>query len=771
MTNTSEKIPFSVDIGRMIEVLAAQIYPSPYALLRENVQNSFDAILIRKHLGENFEPKIDVTIEATCVSVADNGIGMSRDDLRNHFWRAGSSSKNTVEAKAAGVVGTFGIGAMANFGIAEELIVMSESASSRERTECRAQRSTLSVTDDCIDFRTLDPTGSPGTKITATMQPGKSINVVQALTYIKAFVAYLDLDVRINGELVSKQPIEASVPLLVETWRHTESQARIGSNLTADVELTGSINGEIRIDLSNIHLNGSLIYGRMVLRQGVGSLRTFRSRFGLATVGVASTYNFGGVADFLFLQPTAGREALTTESLQWLQNLVAPIDDYVSVHLAVRPESNVNAQFVNWAASRGRWDLCGNLRVRVAPGESATLEDVCARSQQTPVIVYAGTDASTIGLASVERPMVVVSRSSPRNNMELSFLRNRGKISEMTDEPKVLSTRSLDGYTLAESALAFRLSSILTSDYFLTADVRFGKISHSLPLLTDRSLKPLTIVLDTEGHTVKLMLDVYDREYVAFGHMVKDFVRTVIFPKISDLVPSATRQGAEAFLKSIHRNREIFEYETTDLENLASLWQDYLNGRITMAQAATRSGGIARSYQVIDSAAAGTVRDVVPDVVDNDKEVQGPHEPSYNAVPPIQRLDIETEKKLLTIADGEEALNGYRCFIAITDRVREERGDFFLQPHRTSVVWGGQKALFIFEHHSGGFGLYYDIQTPSLIAEQSGGGTFETSTIVMKNRIFIPVPEGLRSSFLPQPGEKKKLEVRCDILYIDQVQG
>jgi hypothetical protein len=34
---------------------------------------------------------------------------MSRDDLRNHYWRAGSSSKNTADARAAGVVGTFGM--------------------------------------------------------------------------------------------------------------------------------------------------------------------------------------------------------------------------------------------------------------------------------------------------------------------------------------------------------------------------------------------------------------------------------------------------------------------------------------------------------------------------------------------------------------------------------------------------------------------------------------------------------------------------------------
>lgn len=769
MMNSSAKIPFSVEIGRMIEVLAAQIYPSPFALLRENVQNSFDAILMRRHMGQTFVPSIAVTIESHRISVTDNGVGMSDQDLRTHFWRAGSSSKNTSDARAAGVVGTFGIGAMANFGIAEELVVESESAVNGVRTRCRAQRSTLSVTEDCIDFEPLESQQAPGTEVSAIMQIGKAIDVVQAVAYLKAFVEYLDLEVKINGELVSRQPIEAAVPRLSESWRYEASQANVGPHLVADVELTGSPAGEIRIDLANIQLDGSPTYGRLILRQGLGGLRTFRSRFGLATAGISSVYGFGGIADFLFLQPTAGREALTTESLQALQRLASPIDDFVSLNLAERVESNANAAFVGWAGSRGRWDLCGHLRARIEPGDSATLVDICSRSQAVPVIVYPGNDASTIGLASAERPMVLLSRSSPRRDMELAYLRNRGKVSEMTDEPTVLSERVFAQYTLGESALAFRLSSILSTDYFLNTEIRFGKISHALPILAKKGTSPVTIVLDPDGHTVRLMLDVYDREFVAFGHMAKDFVRNVIFPKVSDLVPSATRQGAEAFLKSVHRTREIFEYETMDLENLASLWQDYLNGKVSMAQASTRSGAVQRSYQVLDATVAATVRDVVPDVVDNEREMRGEeHQPSYGAAPSIQRLDIETSSKLLTIPDDEEPLNGYRCFIALTDRVREERGDFFLQPHRTSVVWGGQKALFIFEHHSGKFGLYYDVQTTGLISGQSGGGAYESSTIVMKNRIFIPVPEGLRSSLLPTAGEKKKLEVRCDILYTER---
>src|SRR5262249_11106774 len=153
-----------------------------------------------------------------------------------------------------------------------------------------------------------------------------------------------------------------------------------------------------------------------------------------------------------------------------------------------------------------------------------------------------------------------------------------------------------------------------------------------------------------DGNTVRLLLDMYDREYIAFGHMLKDFVRNTIFPRVSDLVPSATRQGAEAFLKSIQRTREIFEYEADDLQSLTSLWKDYLDGKITISQATSRSNSVSRGYQYIDRSIAAPVRDVVPDVVDNEQATTDAEEvQSFDALPSIQRLDIETERKLLTI--------------------------------------------------------------------------------------------------------------------------
>ena len=41
-------------------------------------------------------------------------------------------------------------------------------------------------------------------------------------------------------------------------------------------------------------------------------------------------------------------------------------------------------------------------------------------------------------------------------------------------------------------------------------------------------------------------------------------------------------------------------------------------------------------------------------------------------------------------------------------------------------------------------------------------------TIVMKNRVFIPIPIAIQDTFLPEAGERKRFEVKCDILHIER---
>jgi molecular chaperone HtpG len=769
MSEKATKIPFHVEIKRIIELLAKQIYQSPLALLRENTQNAYDAVLQRLHWGTSFEPLIEITITPEKIVVKDNGIGMTWDELDQNYWRAGSSGKNNDEARAAGVVGTFGIGAMANFGAAAILEVVSESAKHGERTLCRAARETLSATEPCIDMVPQQATGEPGTTVTAIMAPASGINVAEATNYIKSFVQYLPVPVTVNGALISKALIETGVPRPPGDWERSYADVDLASAIRANITLSIAKSGEVWVRLDAIRHNGTPIDGVVVLRQGQHQIQTLRSRFALASAGVSSYYRFGGIANLPVLQPTAGREAITTESMQLLQNLTSSVDNFASMVIAETPYADSNTDFMTWAQRQGRIDLCGNLRVTFTPtSQSMTLAELREKTKAAPVNYYDGSDDSIIeAYGTEETPLLVATRSNPRRHCEQVFIQSYCKVTAISNQPTVLDRVPERQWTLAQSGLAFRVVNVLETDYFLAARLSYGRISHGLHIYVDSSATPAEIVLNPAWGTVVTILNLYDSDLGSFGGIVKDFIRTVIFPKVESLVPSSTRQGAAAFLRAIKKPRHTFEYGVSDLGSLGEVWQDYLDGKLSLADAARLSTQVAgANFQVVDRSHTSSVAQVAPDILENQRLLAGDGEiPEPEALPAITRLESETSAKVLVIPEGEPALKGYRCFLAITDRIREERGDFFLQPHWTEVVWGGQKVLYIFQHHSKQFGLYYDLLTSELVSETPGGQLFPTCTLVLGGTTFIPVPEAVAKTFIPTDTAKKRFEIRCDLLY------
>jgi len=767
-----ERIPYHVELSQIINVLARQIYQSPLALLRENCQNAYDAILMRKHFGEEFQAEITISVEPKKITISDNGIGMTKEDLVMYYWRAGSSGKNNPEARAAGVVGTFGIGAMANFGIARALTVISESSKDGQRTKCYADRETLSTSEKCIDMTTETPSGRPGTTVIAEIPEDTPVNVEEALTYIADFVRYLDIPVMVNGKLISQETFETSVAKPSGGFVESVVDAVLGPQITADVDLVIANTGEVWLGLTKIRYSDEPIGGIVLLWQGMHQIRTFRSKFALASTAVSSSYRFGGVANLAVLEPTAGREAITTSSLQLLQTIVTASDAYVSERIAETPLSNLNTSFMDWVAKHNRYELCSNLEIRVEPdNRSLSLSEVRDRSKASPLNYFDGSDKAMIEtFATDEKPLVVVSSSQPRRRCELAFLSSQCQMNRIVDAPTVLSTKDERDLTLAESAFALRLISILETDYFVKVKVDYGKMSHGLPVYVELSKKPIEIVLDSSGSNVAMIFNLYHEDIESFSGMAKDFIRNIIFPKIANAVPSSTRQGAEAFLRAIRQPRDIFEYEKSDLSSLSEIWERYLEGEITLTVAARQSATIVQtSVQSFDRSSTANAVNVIPDVLDNQRvleeveETDGAEE--LDALPAITRLDKESSAKLLTIGDDEPALKGHRCFIAITDRARRYRGEFFLQPHRTEIVWGGQKVLYIFQHHSGKFGLYYELQGTEVLSDTPGGHAFPTSTIMLKNQIYIPVPDDISQKFVPTGIERKRFEVRFELLY------
>lgn len=759
MNSTEKKIAFKVEFSRILELLADQIYQSPLALLRENTQNAFDAVRMREALDGEFEPMIQVNVDDEQIIVSDNGIGMTAQEIETHFWYAGKSGKNTDAARAAGVVGTFGIGAMANFGVADELSVESESAVTGERTLSSVWKSELSTDTQSISVRPVTQKGEPGTTVRAHLASTSGVSVQDARIYLHEFVEFVDIPVFFNGDKLSGASHRAVLPSERHAWSEL-LEISLAGILSGNLELRGMASGELRVILENVQSIPVLGRpGSMVLLQGGNAIRTLRSGFGLSTVAMHSWYQWGGVIDLAILKPTAGREALDASSNQLLQQVISDLDSLISPIAAKHDESFANDGFLRWITETGQFALCGPLEV--TPRPSSKPEILTSLVKRSGVRYYSGHDESVIQTyASEEEPLIVLSRRAPRRDCELGYLTMKG-INEVDITPRVNQELPMTSQSFAHSALATRVTRILEEDYFLGADIHFGSISGGLPLLvTDKNI-PVVIYLDPDSTSVAPLLALYRDDYNAFAPFVKDFVRSAVFPRISKLVPSSTREGAEAFLRHLRSNRELFEYELGDKADLEDILEELRAGRLTTIEAARQL--VDRDISVVDVSSMSTapLSSVVNEIGDQTAEEVAPD--SFDARPGIDRREEETSALILT---SEEPVNGYTCFLSLSDRIQREKGDFFLQPHSTEVVWGGRKVIFIFQHHSRRFGLYYDILCPGLVGTASGGGPRVTSTILAKDRTFIPVPNEIVNDFLPVAGERKRLEVRCDILYL-----
>ena len=762
MSSTEKRIAFKVEFSRILELLADQIYQSPLALLRENTQNAFDAVRMRQALGGQFEPLIEVTVDEEQIIVSDNGIGMTPQEIETHFWYAGKSGKNTEAARAAGVVGTFGIGAMANFGVADDLSVDSQSALTGERTLSSVRKSDLSTETEGISVTPITEKAEPGTTVRAHLAPMSGVSAQEALTYLQEFVEFVDVPVLFNGQKLSGATHREVLPSEKHAWLEHRRDILLDGILSGDMELIGMASGELRIVLDNIKsTSGVGRPGWMVLLQGRNGIRALRSGFGLSTVAVQSGYQWGGVVDLSILQPTAGREALDASSHQLLQQIVWALDNLISPIVAEHDESFANDGLLEWITATGQFALCGKLEI--VPRPSGKPEVLASLVKRSGVRYYGGRDESVIQTyASEDEPLVVLSRRAPRRHCELGYLGIHG-VNEVDITPRVEHKLPMTNQTFAHSALATRVTRILEEDYFLRVDVRFGSISGGLPLLVTESEGPVMIYLDPASSSVAPLLALYRDDYNAFAPFVKDFVRSAIFPRVERLVPSSTREGAEAFLRHLRSNRELFEYEFDDKADLDEIFEELRTGRLTNVEAARRL--IDRDRSVVDVSGANTesLSAVVTDI--NEGSTEEDVEGFFDARPGIDRREEETRARILT---SDEPVNGYTCFLSLSDRVQREKGDFFLQPHSTEVVWGGRKVIFVFQHHSRRFGLYYDILCPGLVGAASGGGPRVTSTILAKDRTFIPVPLEIANDFQPEAGERKRLEVRCDILYLGE---
>ena len=150
----------------------------------------------------------------------------------------------------------------------------------------------------------------------------------------------------------------------------------------------------------------------------------------------------------------------------------------------------------------------------------------------------------------------------------------------------------------------------------------------------------------------------------------------------------------------------------------------------------------------------GRVEEELPDIIGATDTLA--LETMFGAVPPIMREELTSNMKVLTVADQHLKLNNFQMFLALSDRMVKREGEFLWWPHATKLIWGAHRVIYIFTDATGELSLYYDIELKApLGTDQTGGSPFPTTTIVTKNRIYIPVPTDLEPAFEITEGPKE----------------
>lgn len=768
--NGNRGIVFEVETTRILKILTSEIYDSPLALLRENLQNAYDAVRMRfVPVGSLADGRIDLTVSGNTITISDNGIGMTEDVLRYNFWKTGSSGKHSDAARRAGVVGTFGIGAMANFGVCSRLEVRTRTEGSMETLISKANRDDLRISTECITLERSDAPEPLGTKVIAVLDSEHAVTLDQARNYLEPYVCLLPVPVYVNDTLISGKSMESRLPLSGRQFSPlgTGRREQIG-DITAHCAPSVDPNGQLLVQVTAVTLAGQPVEGSAFLLQSGGQLMGLRSRFGLAPIPATGHYQFGGFADFAFLQPTAGREAVSRESIQQVGRLVEAAERVASEELATSALADRNTGFLNWVVAHRLYDLAHNVTVRLLPDNvDIPLAQVKARCGSRVAHYYVGADAQIIQIFAGEGACLLhIAQGAPRRNVQLEYIRRKLNIPEVPDSAKVVRRYKGTDLTAAEASICLRATSVLREDYLIPdIEVGLADISHGVAVLPEQSGEHVHVHLARSSRSLLPLKQVYQDAYEVYGSIVKDFVRNQVYPRIQQHVPSSTRHGVDALRKMLERNRELYRYEEAEFGQLESVLGDYLSGNLSMSELLQTARSAARIQpQTVTREQVGTVENVVPDVVQSPVEQPGGEVNDYSPRPPIMREEMSSDMKILEAGQKYVQLNNFSMLLGLSDRLMKMDADFFRTPHTTRIIWGGHRVIYIFTEASGRLSLYYDIELREPLENTAtSGGLFPTTTLITRKRIFVPVPDPLIDAFRITTGSRE-FYVRFDIL-------
>lgn len=736
MSDQPTSFQAGIDFESVLRIISKQIYETPLAFIRENVQNAVDAVRIQAH-REQVDPadvryRIDIVVSGREVRVRDTGNGMTTADLESLFWTIGASGKRTEEAAAAGCVGTFGIGGFANFGVCDKLEVISKTQDAPHGTLTRLSEADIRGAGARIPSVTVeqsDAAAPRGTIVVGYLRTEP--NVEELRRYLRDFVRFVPIAVHFNGERISQTKFTdlddrenlTEVPAHQQEWR--EGDLVVSGRLYEDRghTLVAAITG---LTVAN---NAANLTGQIRFEGGV--IDVFKRGFKLCATQVPSIIGVSGRLDCDRFVPTAGRDSLDNATTAFLGQIAQALER-VAVEIVLESSERIaqHTRIFRYVTKRGLIDKLGNVRVNMADGSESTLADIRRRAMDGGVGVFFGT-AQKQALNQIMQArghmVVLLSADGYRREAERRYLE------------QYCAAKAFDGMidfvehykdlSRFEKVFLSELELNISKSYEVrTLRLTPGKLTEDIPVFVREhgGNQALDIYVDVR-HPEIAKLEELGYSQILYS-LIATFCHEYLGPSLKKWSPRFFGDGALNLDLLSKRRSELWVLLKDDI-------------------GVVRHGG---QRQIVTRSDVHVVN------------VGG------GQAPPAQSEPNKPKPRILHIVDDQGATGLGGFYVRLPDSAFNAYGDLLPECESRGVVWAGNKIEYVVSDTVSA-AFKYEIRLDEVVAAAINGETRAEGALPldrplqeMYEGLYFPVPAPLERFLVPRGNTEIRLELYCD---------
>ncbi|MGE3509292.1 MAG: ATP-binding protein [Vicinamibacterales bacterium] len=734
MSDEGRSFKVGIDFESVLRAISKQIYETPLAFIRENVQNAVDAIRIQAARDQT-DPaeaayRIEITADDKKIVVQDNGTGMSPGDLENFFWTIGASGKRTPEAIAAGCVGMFGIGGFANFGVCHALEVISQTEDAEHGTLTWLSHDDIEAARGAIPsvhVDNADDAGPRGTIVVGHLR--EPANLDELRRYLQDFVKYVPTAVYFNGQKLSQNTFSA--------LEDRENLTQIGDGQewqAGDLIVTGRLHEDrghtIVAAIDSLSIGGEPVNLVGHLRFESGAIDVFKRGFKLCATSVGTTIGVTGRLDCDRFIPTAGRDSLDAPTTSLLSRIALALEKIAVEAVLETPERiGQYTRIFRYVVQRGMVDKIDNVRVRLADGAENSLGDIRRRASQGKVGVFFGVaQKQALNQIMQARGHLVVLLSADRHRQQAERQYLEQFCSAKPFDGIIDCTEHYKDLSRFEKVFLSELELNISKSYEVK-NFRLvpGKLTEDIPVFVKEysGTQPPDIFVDVK-HQEIAKLEALGYSQVLYS-LIATFCREYLGPSLKKWSPRFFGDGALNLELLAKRRSELWVLLKDDI-------------------GVVRKGG--RRHVVTRS------------------DVQVVNVGTGHAQPETQ--PGKAHPRILQIVDDQGAtdLGGY--YIRMPDSAFVAYGDLLPECESRGVVWAGNKILYV-ASDTVSAAFQYEIRLDEVVAADvngeiraEGARPLDRPLQQMYAGLYFPIPAALEPFLVPRGTAEIRLELHCD---------